>query len=271
MTAQIGDKFGRLTILGFDNEAPKSRLRAHVLCECGNKKHVLMSNVAYGKTTSCGCGARKHFVKLGQNFGRLLVISDELHHTDRGVKVLCKCACGTEKLINILSLCNGDSNSCGCIRSEVSSKKARRHGCVGRSGYNLWHAMKSRCYNESNAGYENYGGRGIRICEEWLNSCAAFCDWVDENGYQPGLEIDREDNDGDYSPENCHFVTKIVNARNRRGNTSITAFGETKTVSEWAEDDRCIVSYESLRERVKNGIDPVLSMTAPHQPGKPLR
>jgi hypothetical protein len=267
---KIGDKFGMLSVMGFDRIPLKRGIQVQVKCDCGTEKLVSKGNLAYGRTTSCGCGSRKHFAEVGQIFSRLTVVSSDLQKTDRGTLVLCRCECGTEKMINILSLHAGDTKSCGCLRSEVSSSKALLHGCVGRPGYNLWHAMRSRCLNPDASGYENYGGRGIKICDEWLDDCRAFCDWVDENGYAPGLELDRIENEGDYSPSNCHFTTKVTNMRNTRSNVFVCAFGETKTVADWAEDARCSVSYEAFRERVKKGIAPELAMSAKEQPGVPL-
>ncbi|MDI6789928.1 MAG: hypothetical protein QME44_04465 [Thermodesulfobacteriota bacterium] len=94
--------------------------------------------------------------------------------------------------------------------------------------------MKTRCYNDKEPCWKNYGGRGIKVCAEW-QEFVPFMKWALANGYRPGLEIDRRDNDGDYSPDNCRFVTTVVNMRNKRNNHPITIGGETRILAEWAE------------------------------------
>jgi hypothetical protein len=94
----------------------------------------------------------------------------------------------------------------------------RTHGMSNTKIYKLWTDIKRRCYNKNRVGYKNYGGRGIRVSEEWKNSFEAFFEWAMENGYKEGLEIDRIDNDGDYCPSNCRFVTDYVQDRNKRTN-----------------------------------------------------
>jgi hypothetical protein len=90
-----------------------------------------------------------------------------------------------------------------------------KHGLRKHSHYIRWKSMKQRCYSPKCKSYKNYGQRGIIVCEEWRTDPVAFCEWADEH-YSPGLEIDRKDNDGNYSPENCRFVTRKVNCNNRR-------------------------------------------------------
>jgi hypothetical protein len=116
----------------------------------------------------------------------------------------------------------------------------------------VWRNMKSRCLQPSNKQYADYGGRGIEICPEWLNF-DTFADWAYTHGSGPGLHMDRTDNDGPYSPDNCTFVTPTWNARNKRNNRWITAFGETKVLSAWESDKRCLVSAPTLRKRLKAG------------------
>jgi len=94
--------------------------------------------------------------------------------------------------------------------------------------------MKRRCYDPNAKGYHRYGGRGIEVCDEWRDNVDAFVQWAEANGYQRGLEIDREDNDGNYTPENCRWVTKIENVNNKGNNVNITVDGITKTLTQWA-------------------------------------
>ena len=111
-----------------------------------------------------------------------------------------------------------------------------RHGLypANVSLYNIWQTMIGRCENPKRPKYKDYGGRGIKVCKEW-HTAKNFILWALNNGYKPGLQIDRIDNNGDYCPENCRFVTPKENSRNRRNTKQLTINGETKTVVEWCE------------------------------------
>lgn len=100
--------------------------------------------------------------------------------------------------------------------------------------YSLWNTMRHRCEDPKRESYQRYGGRGIKVCQEW-HDANTFMDWAESHGYKPGLQLDRIDNDGDYSPENCRWVTAKENSRNKRTNRLLTINGKTKTVSEWCE------------------------------------
>lgn len=96
-----------------------------------------------------------------------------------------------------------------------------------------WGTMMSRCYNQNRSKYKDYGARGIKVCEDW-HDIRIFAKWCKENGYKPELQLDRINNDGNYCPENCRFVSPRKNSQNRRNTRFITAFGETLCISEWA-------------------------------------
>lgn len=152
----------------------------------------------------------------GQRFGRLIVLREgkaRISSTGKEYRtVICKCDCGNTKQIFTSNLTGNKTRSCGCIHGET----VRTHGLGKHPLYYTWHCMKKRCYNSENEGYKNYGGRGIMICDEWLNDFKVFYDWAMINGYKKGLEIDRRDNDGNYEPTNCRFVTRRKNALNQR-------------------------------------------------------
>ena len=114
-----------------------------------------------------------------------------------------------------------------------NGKNLYRHGLYKTKLYRVWEKMKSRCNNPNNRNYPDYGGRGIFICDEW-NDFVPFYEWSQENGYEEGLTIDRIDNDGGYSPDNCRWVTQTENANNKRSNKWIEWNGETKTIAQWA-------------------------------------
>ena len=110
-----------------------------------------------------------------------------------------------------------------------------RHGMWGTSIYARWKHIKARCYNSNGKQYKDYGGRGIRVCDEWLENFEPFYEWAINNGYREDLTIDRIDVNGDYEPSNCRWVTAKAQQNNKRSNHFITYNNETHTLTEWAE------------------------------------
>jgi len=133
--------------------------------------------------------------------------------------------------------------------------------------YKCWQNMKTRCYNKKNKGYPNYGARGIKVCDEW-QQFVPFYKWAIANGYDDDLELDRIDNDGSYTPDNCRFVTHTENNRNRRNNRLITAFGETKCMQAWIADERCKVETKTLQGRLDGGWPAEIALKKPASRGK---
>ena len=137
-----------------------------------------------------------------------------------------------------------------------------RHGTQKRL-YRIWHSMETRCYNKNHIAYARYGGRRIRVCHSWRHNYAIFKHWALENGYIGTLSIERRNNDGNYTPANCYFATAKQQQRNTSWNRNITAFGVTKCLSAWIEDQRCKVSWSGLKLRIKNGWRPELAILVP--------
>ncbi len=120
--------------------------------------------------------------------------------------------------------------------------------------YKVWYAMKSRCYNVNYKTYRHYGGRGITICDEWLDSFQVFETWALNNGYEEGLSIERIDVNGNYCPENCTWATQMEQCNNMRRNIYVTYLGKTQTLAQWARElSRC---YESVRDSYLRGTFP---------------
>ena len=168
----------------------------------------------------------------------------------------CRCDCGTVKEVNANSLISGRSTSCGCRHREIASSVCRNnfktHGETKSRLYQIYAGIKKRCNNPHSYNYKNYGARGIKICDEWAHSWDSFRDWSLKNGYSGSLSIDRIDVDGNYSPDNCRWVTRDVQANNRRSNRKLTYNEETHTCAEWA---RIIgVSGKSLYKMLKRGM-----------------
>ena len=168
----------------------------------------------------------------GQRFGRLTVI-ERSKSTNKNAKWLCVCDCGNQKEVFGGDLKQGRTQSCGCIHSEQLAQRNFKHGLSNSRLHGIWNGMKARCYNPNFDQYADYGGRGITICREWRDDFQAFYDWAMANGYADNLTIDRIDNDGNYSPNNCRWATRQEQGYNRRDNRLITYNGETKTAAEW--------------------------------------
>ena len=179
----------------------------------------------------------------GQKFGRLTVISYAGNNRDNKALWNCVCECGNEVVARMDSLKSGDKQSCGCLNNEKRAQRFiernMKHGLRHTRLYIVWCDMRRRCNNDKAHEYKNYGGRGIRVCEEWNNDFKSFYDWSMANGYNENAErgectIDRIDVNGDYTPGNCRFVDLMVQGGNKRNNRLITHNGEKKTQSEWA-------------------------------------
>ncbi len=164
----------------------------------------------------------------------------------RRMVVEARCKCGIVKNYPFRFLKTGNTKSCGCVRAESNST----HSLSKHPLYSVYQDMRRRCYDSGCASFKYYGARGI-ICK-W-EDVKSFCDWGMANGYKKGLEIDRINNDGNYEPSNCRFITRSVGNTNTRRTKRVTAFGETKVVAEWVRDARCSISERSLMDRLRNG------------------
>lgn len=180
---------------------------------------------------------------VGQRFGRLVVI-EKLPSQKWTGWWRCKCDCGNIKDVPTGNLTSGNTQSCGCLAKEIHRKhadeireKARiaiiKHGLSSHRICSIWEKMIYRCENSKSSNFKHYGGKGIKVCEEW-HDLRKFYEWAINNGYKDNLEIDRIDNSKDYCPENCRWASSIIQANNKDSIPKYTYQGETHGISEWA-------------------------------------
>ena len=179
--------------------------------------------------------SRKIIDITGQRFGNLLVVKRCENNKSKGTCWICRCECGTKKIVLGNNLKRGQTKSCGCLRNKKTSARNTTHGLRNHALYSVWVRIKERCYNKNAKPYLDYGGRGIAMCDEWRDDFQMFYDWSIASGYKKGLSIDRIDNNGNYEPSNCRWATAKEQSRNRRSNKMIKYNGEVKSLSEWCE------------------------------------
>ena len=195
---------------------------------------------------------------LGERFGRLLVLRYVGVNKHRQRMWQCLCDCGTVAVVRGLTLRSGSTASCGCYRRICAVTHGRSRN--GTPEYRIWAAMLGRCKSD---GHRNYGGRGIRVCKRW----ESFENFYADMGPRPSPKhsLDRENNDGDYTPENCRWATKKEQDRNRRTNRLITYGGETKPLVSWAE--KIGIHPAALSWRLDHGWELEDVMTTPSRKG----
>lgn len=185
-----------------------------------------------------------------------------VRETDRDVwgrVFICRCVCGKEVTVKFSNLTSGNSKSCGCRRGESHGEGNHRHGHM-TTEYKIWCRMKDRCLNPKDAAYENYGGRGIAVCERWRLSFTAF---LADVGRRPSKKysLDRIDNDKGYEPGNVRWATRQEQAKNSRHVRLVTVNGETMCVEDWSR--RTGVSSRAIVKRLNKGMSPKDAVSLP--------
>jgi hypothetical protein len=186
---------------------------------------------------------KKIILNQGERFGKLVII-EETKTSDNHRAYLCKCDCGVLRIIPPSRLVFGNTLSCGCYGREIHTK----HGLSKTPLYAVWKLMCKRCYDKTNKDFYLYGERDIKIFIEWKNDFKAFYSWAINNGWKKGLQIDRINNNGDYEPTNCRWVTSKVQSNNTRRNILVTYERKQYTLSQLCE--KLNMNYSTIYYRI---------------------
>lgn len=193
----------------------------------------------------------------GRKYGRLLVLRRDGVMNGRPAWA-CLCDCGTERRVMAKCLRRGTTLSCGCYNKERIRETHTTHGQTNSRAYRVWQNMKNRCCDPTNSHYHLYGGRGIKVCQEWMR----FENFYADMGNPPeGMTIDRIDNNGNYCRDNCRWADARVQGNNRRNNVHAVLSGERKTITQW-----CAVfgvKASTVKNRIRAGQAPEKALTDP--------
>lgn len=193
----------------------------------------------------------------GRTFARLTALT--LVQQNNRTAWLCRCECGNELVVRTTYLTSGHTRSCGCLQVEACTTHGMAPFRKRSLGYRTWNAMLQRCTNQNHAAYAAYGGAGIMVCDRWLS----YENFLSDMGQRPaGATIDRIDNAKGYSPDNCRWATQKQQQRNKGTNRTVEFKGQTKCLSEWAEEYGLYGSLISARLRLGWSIERAL--TTPH-------
>lgn len=190
---------------------------------------------------------------VGKTYNRLTIVGEVAPFTKNKTCVEAVCDCGVTKAYILSRLISGHTKSCGCLQIESIKDRVTTHGLTKHPLYTVWALMKQRCNDPNATGYENYGGRGVMVCDKWQNDFKSFYDWCITNGWEYGLDIDKDirGNGMLYSPENCIFVTTKTNCNKTRKNKYFVIDGITYSMSEVA--DKYNLRYTTVRRRIGLG------------------
>lgn len=253
----IGRRFGRLVVVEAFPEG-----KALVKCDCGNVYKVHRSNLLNGSTRSCGCLLSKTISDntesrwIGKRFSRLVVIK-----TMKGRGAIVQCDCGTVLTVLRDNLKRLITKSCGCLAIEIRTKHGHAKSGTKSSEYGIWKSMLNRCNSEGCAGYQDYGGRGIKVCDRWLK----FENFLSDMGPRPeGRSIDRIDNNKGYSPDNCRWATAIEQASNKRIHKTAVLLsygGVVRYLADWSKLTG--IKQNTLKNRLNLGWTVDEAITTP--------
>jgi hypothetical protein len=184
--------------------------------------------------------------KIGEKIGRLTILKESGKAKDGHKLFLCRCDCGNETLVASNNF--KSTKSCGCLRKEIQSRKAKKHGLSNERLYKEYYSMMTRCYNPNTLNFKSWGGKGIKVCEEWVSDKMNFIDWSLKNGYKDDLTLDRIDYQKDYSPSNCRWISLKEQSRNKSNNKFVLVNGKKRQLSSVCEELN--LNYQSIYGKV---------------------
>lgn len=255
LTGQI---FARLTVQEFSHTVVQGRQSYwKCSCSCGNHSIVTSGNLKSGAVKSCGClkleaNSERHRDRAqayeGLRFGLLVIESVE--SCEGGTKCRCICDCGKSTVKTLTLVVNGKIRSCGCLVTNGRKRQTPTREITGTPTHTSWLAMLSRCHNPNHHAYDRYGGKGITVCDRWKES-SGFLNFFLDMGLRPdGKSIDRIDNNGNYTPENCRWATRSEQNRNRKTTPLYEYEGRMVSCAELSEISA--FSRNTIRDRIKN-------------------
>lgn len=188
-------------------------------------------------------------MKDGCRYGNLTILKEVKNQKTR--RFVCRCDCGKYTVKRGDTMRNGSAKSCGCLQIKNSLDAHLKHGFGNHPLYKVWNTIKQRCFSVKRRDFHRYGGRGISICKEWADDFNTFYKWAVYSGYDKGLTIERKDNDGPYSPDNCIWADRTQQANNRRTNRVVFFEGNYLTIAQWSRLFN--INQHALRQRIDSG------------------
>lgn len=204
-------------------------------------------------------------LKVGDKINYLTMVSEPYKKENKDKYAIFRCDCGREKEIRLCNVVDPKgTKSCGCMRTYLNNQKRHnyKHGMCRTRLCRIWYQMRRRCNNPNYPEFQYYGGRGIKVCDEWEKDFSSFKKWAEKTGYTDELSIDRIDPDKGYSPDNCRWATNKEQCNNKRSNIRITYNGKTQTLAQWCEELN--LNYQAARARCAKGasVEKILKVGA---------
>lgn len=190
---------------------------------------------------------RGQIMEIGEKYNRLTVVEFLPDYKARFI-----CECGNEVIALKSRVKTGETKSCGCYKRDIQRERMIQRNTTHGKGrtrlYRIWYGMNRRCSNPKFKQFKDYGGRGIKVCGEWRRDFMAFYDWAMANGYDEALTLDRIDNDGNYTPSNCRWITRLEQMQNTRSARMISFNGKTLSLTEWSRETG--IKRDTIRQRM---------------------